>query len=51
MSKDAIGSFFGWLSEQIDVYAYTFDGDWLDIGHVDTLEKARTMIKEGKFLT
>lgn len=45
LSKDAIGQFFAWLSEKTDVYAYSFEGDWLDIGHIDTLETARGLIK------
>lgn len=45
-SKDAIGTFFAWLAENKDTYAFTFRGDWLDIGHKDTLVEARKLVKE-----
>lgn len=46
--KDAIGQFFAWLSAKLDVFAYEFNGVWLDIGHIDSLNEAKELIKNGE---
>ncbi len=42
-SRDAAGSYIKWLSEKTKVYGYVFKGKWLDIGHKDSLEKAKSI--------
>jgi glucose-1-phosphate thymidylyltransferase len=48
-NKDAIGRLFAWFSQHGELYAFPFSGTWLDIGHLDTLEEARTLFAKGVF--
>ncbi|MCK4810138.1 MAG: nucleotidyltransferase family protein [Candidatus Omnitrophica bacterium] len=37
---DKIGSYLEWLSQRDSVYGYTFQGDWFDIGDLDSYTEA-----------
>ncbi|MCK4993459.1 MAG: nucleotidyltransferase family protein [Candidatus Omnitrophica bacterium] len=37
---DTSGDYIKWLSEELDVYGYTFDGTWYDIGDIITFYHA-----------
>ena len=43
--KDTIGQYIAWLSQQTSVHGYVFEGDWMDIGHKDSLEEAQDKFK------
>jgi glucose-1-phosphate thymidylyltransferase len=43
-SKDAPGFYLQWLHEEIDVFAYVIDGEWFDIGDIDSYNKANEMM-------
>ncbi|MBU0662025.1 MAG: nucleotidyltransferase family protein [Candidatus Diapherotrites archaeon] len=38
---DRMGNFLEWLIKELDVYGYTFNGKWFDIGSFESLGKAR----------
>jgi glucose-1-phosphate thymidylyltransferase len=40
-NRDAPGHFFAWLVRETEVYAERIDGDWWDIGDLDSLADAR----------
>jgi len=42
---DAPGNFIQWLHKRTDVYAHIFEGKWFDIGSIESLEKARKVLK------
>ena len=48
-NKDAIGRLFAWFAVHAELYAFPFSGTWLDIGHLDSLEEARTLFSQGVF--
>ena len=37
---DASGKYIGWLSREDKVFGYKLDGEWIDIGHFDSLKEA-----------
>jgi glucose-1-phosphate thymidylyltransferase len=37
---DKIGSYIQWLSKKDTVYGYSFEGDWFDIGDIDSYTEA-----------
>ena len=39
-NPDAPGFYMAWLSKQIDVFAYQYQGTWFDIGDLESYEKA-----------
>ncbi len=39
-NPDRIGDFIGWLSKKEAMYGVTFDGQWFDIGDLDSLHEA-----------
>ncbi len=39
--KDTTGQYISWLCKANEVYGYTFDGKWLDVGTKEALEKAK----------
>ena len=39
-NPDAPGFYISWLTRQIDVYAFKFNGTWFDIGDLDSYYKA-----------
>ena len=43
--KDTIGQYIAWLSQQTTVHGYVFEGQWMDIGHKDSLEEAQDKFK------
>lgn len=43
-SKDAPGYYLQWLHEQIDVIGYVIDGEWFDIGDIDSYNKANEIM-------
>ncbi|MDY6865843.1 MAG: nucleotidyltransferase family protein [Halobacteriota archaeon] len=45
-SPDAMGLFIAWLIGKRDVYAYSFEGSWFDIGSFDSLEDADKFYSE-----
>jgi len=42
---DAAGRYIAWLSKKTKVYGEVFKGEWLDIGHKDTLKVAEKIFK------
>lgn len=42
---DASGSYIAWLSEESKVFGYTLCGQWIDIGHFDSLKRAEQEFK------
>jgi glucose-1-phosphate thymidylyltransferase len=44
-APDQSGSFFAWLSAREPVYAYSFDGRWLDIGDREQLLAADNLLR------
>ena len=38
--KDAPGNYIKWLSENTEVYGFTFEGNWYDIGDIRSYEEA-----------
>jgi glucose-1-phosphate thymidylyltransferase len=49
-SPDAIGDFIGWLHAREPVYAYSFAGDWFDIGDLGQLLQADNQMRERRGL-
>ncbi len=48
-SKDAPGYYLQWVHEKIDVFGYVIDGEWYDIGDIDSYNLAHDMMmKKGK---
>jgi glucose-1-phosphate thymidylyltransferase len=48
-SKDAPGFYLQWLHKQIDVHGHVIDGEWYDIGDIDSYNAANEiMMKKGK---
>ncbi|MFH1504465.1 MAG: nucleotidyltransferase family protein [Candidatus Omnitrophota bacterium] len=43
---DASGKYIEWLSEKDKVFGWTFEGRWIDIGHLDSLRKAGEMFRD-----
>ena len=43
--KDTIGQYIAWLSQQTTVQGYVFEGQWMDIGHKDSLDEAQEKFK------
>ncbi|MBI4367839.1 MAG: nucleotidyltransferase family protein [Candidatus Omnitrophica bacterium] len=41
-NPDAPGFYIAWLSKRTDVYAFTFNGTWFDIGDLASYQKADT---------
>jgi glucose-1-phosphate thymidylyltransferase len=39
-NPDAPGHYFSWLSKQIGLYAYPVQGNWFDIGDIESYERA-----------
>ena len=39
-NPDSPGYYFGWLSKQVDLYAFPFRGRWFDIGDIKSYETA-----------
>lgn len=39
-SKDAPGYYLQWLHQQVPVYGHVLDGDWFDIGDLDSYRRA-----------
>ncbi len=46
-SKDAPGYFLQWLHERIEVSGYVIDGEWFDIGDIDSYNRANEMMMKG----
>lgn len=46
-SKDAPGYFLQWVHERIEVFGYVIDGEWFDIGDIDSYNKANEMMMKG----
>ena len=44
--KDAPGYYLQWLHRQIDVYGYVLEGDWYDIGDLESYNRANEMMTE-----
>jgi glucose-1-phosphate thymidylyltransferase len=42
-SRDAPGYYVAWLHQQIDLYAYPVEGEWYDIGDIDSYTKANEL--------
>jgi len=38
---DASGKYIEWLTKESKVFGYTLKGDWIDIGHFDSLKEAK----------
>lgn len=39
-NKDQPGHYIAWLHRQVPVYAYAFEGEWYDIGDIDSYSRA-----------
>lgn len=46
-SKDAPGYYLQWLHKQIPVHGHVVDGDWYDIGDIDSYNTANEMMMKG----
>lgn len=46
-NADRIGDFIHWLVKMDGVYAYPFEGKWLDIGDIDTYQEAERLFSKG----
>jgi glucose-1-phosphate thymidylyltransferase len=46
-SKDAPGFFLQWLFGKIDVRGYVIDGEWFDVGDIDSYNLANEMMMKG----
>jgi glucose-1-phosphate thymidylyltransferase len=46
--KDSPGFFIQWLHRKMPVYAFTFVGNWFDVGDFESLFKARVYMREKK---
>ncbi|RJP58020.1 MAG: nucleotidyltransferase family protein [Candidatus Auribacter fodinae] len=46
MKQDAPGYFIQWVYKAEDVYAYSFDGTWYDIGDLASYEKANELFSK-----
>jgi glucose-1-phosphate thymidylyltransferase len=44
-SKDAPGSYLQWLHKQIDVHGHVVDGEWFDIGDIDSYNLANQSLR------
>ena len=47
-SKDAPGFYLQWFHQQVDVYGHVVDGEWYDIGDIDSYNAANEIIMKGK---
>lgn len=47
-SPDAPGYYLQWLHEQIDLYGHVVQGEWFDIGDIDSYNKANDLFYETK---
>ncbi len=43
-NRDAPGFYLQWLFGKIDVYGYVIDGEWFDIGDIDSYNMAHEMV-------
>jgi len=46
-SKDAPGYYLQWLHERIEVFGHVIDGEWFDIGDIDSYNKANEIMMKG----
>ncbi len=46
-SKDAPGFYLQWLHQKIDVFGYVIEGEWFDIGDIDSYHAAHEMMMKG----
>ena len=46
-SRDAPGFFLQWLFPRIDLYGYPVQGEWFDIGDIDSYNQANDMMMKG----
>ena len=46
-SKDQPGYFLQWVHRKIDLYGHVIDGEWFDIGDIDSYNTANEMIMKG----
>jgi glucose-1-phosphate thymidylyltransferase len=46
-SRDAPGHYVQWLHRQIDLYGYVIEGEWFDIGDIDSYNRANEMLMKG----
>lgn len=46
-SKDAPGYYLQWLHKEIDLYGHVIEGDWFDIGDIDSYNLANEMMMKG----
>ena len=47
MKKDAPGFYLQWFHKQVDVYGHVVEGDWYDIGDIDSYNTANEMMMKG----
>lgn len=47
-NTDAPGFYLQWLHKQIDVYGHVIEGEWYDIGDIDSYNAANEMMMKGK---
>jgi glucose-1-phosphate thymidylyltransferase len=45
-SKDRPGNLVQWLYQQVDLHGYVTEGDWFDIGDIDSYNEANEMFKD-----
>jgi glucose-1-phosphate thymidylyltransferase len=45
---DAPGYYLQWLHQEIDLYGYVIQGEWFDIGDIDSYNKANDLYSESK---
>ncbi len=46
-SKDAPGYYIQWLHEKIDLFGYVVEGEWFDIGDIDSYNRANEVMMKG----
>ncbi len=46
-SKDAPGYYLQWLHKKINLYGYVIDGEWFDIGDIDSYNRANESMMKG----
>lgn len=47
-NADRLGDYMTWLVQQDRLYAYRFEGDWFDIGDLDSYRKADSLLSLSK---
>lgn len=45
--KDAPGFYLQWLHKQVDVYGHVIEGEWFDIGDIDSYNQANEIMMKG----